>query len=545
MVSWRRSSGPPSGPPPSDDDRRTPGEPTPATGDDVPDVVLDELRQAFTGAPPAAGDAPAGRVGEPALDLDDLPPAEFDDLSGPLAGGAGPGAGSGVSAGRPGAGDLDDLPTPDDLDDLDGFDDFDDLPLLDDLDDLPEAEPWVVEPPGALPGAVGPGSPGTAPDAPAPVFESSTGDVRVMPRDRSVGAAPVPVRADPLPPVSPAAAGPGPTGPRPTIVIGGGDELPDAVFLDEAVGASGGGTTAVVGPGEPGEPGERGTIVIGDELEASGAFDAVPIARSMDPRVRARRIAVKRAKGRRRLLWVAGIAGVVLVVVAVVAVFASGLFAVERVDVQGAAYTRARYGDQLQAVVDDLMGEPVLLVDTRAAELALEALPWVERAFVRTDFPDRVFIDVRERQPLATFVGSDGRYRVIDRNGFVLDVLAGRPSDYLLIDGLGPDLEAGGSAGTPYAAAAQMVGALPGEIRALTVAATVDPTTGDLGLVLQWVPSGEAATGEAATGGAQLVSVRIGSFNGLDTKLARLLQLVRDGLDGTSPIDVSTDDVIG
>ena len=39
--------------------------------------------------------------------------------------------------------------------------------------------------------------------------------------------------------------------------------------------------------------------------------------------------------------------------------------------------------------------------------------------------------------------------------------------------------------------------------------------------------------------------MRIGSFTGLDAKLARLLQLVRDGLDDAAPIDVSTDDVIG
>ena len=57
---------------------------------------------------------------------------------------------------------------------------------------------------------------------------------------------------------------------------------------------------------------------------------------------------------------------------------------------------------QLQAVIDDLRGEPVLLVDTRRAEVQLEQIPWIERAFVSTDFPNRVLIDVRERLPLAT-----------------------------------------------------------------------------------------------------------------------------------------------
>ena len=111
------------------------------------------------------------------------------------------------------------------------------------------------------------------------------------------------------------------------------------------------------------------------------------------------------------------------------------------------------------------MGEPVLLVDTLAAERELESIPWIERAFVTTDFPDRVLIDVRERRPLATFRGSDGRYRVIDRDGRVLGVLDGRPTDYMLLDGPAPDTERGGLAGTPFAAAAQMVGALPAEIR--------------------------------------------------------------------------------
>ena len=62
--------------------------------------------------------------------------------------------------------------------------------------------------------------------------------------------------------------------------------------------------------------------------------------------------------------------------------------------------------DVLQGVIDDLMGEPVLLVDTRAAEQRLEAVPWVENARVETDFPHGVLIDIRERQPVATFQGA-------------------------------------------------------------------------------------------------------------------------------------------
>ena len=331
--------------------------------------------------------------------------------------------------------------------------------------------------------------------------------------------------------------GPEHTGPEPvltappvarhTIKIGGDDELPDAVYLD-APGPAAERSTAEMSGATAGTTITGTRIVIGDELEASGAFDAVEVpSRSMDPRLRARRVAVKRAQGRKRLLWVAAIGGVVLVVVAVLAVFASSLFSVEVIDVQGAVYSQARYGEQFQRVIDEMQSDPVLLVDTRRAERELESIPWVERAFVRTDFPNRVVIDIRERRPLATYQGSDERYRVIDADGRVLDVLVGRPVDYMLLSGVGPDLEPGSMSGTQFAEAAQMVGALPSELRAITESASVDATTGDLGLQL--------------AGG---VSVRIGTFDRLDAKLARLLQQVRDGLDGIGRLDVSTDEVI-
>jgi cell division protein FtsQ len=322
--------------------------------------------------------------------------------------------------------------------------------------------------------------------------------------------------------VAPAVTEPPPA--RATIVIGGSDELPDPVYLDEA------GVTAPTTDAHTSasDHGPRNTIVLGDELEASGAFDAVELpSRSMDPRLRARRIAVKRAQGRKRLVWVGGIGGIVLVVVAVLGIFASSLFAVEVIDVQGAVYTSARNGDQLEAVLAEIRGKPVLLVDTLQARRDLEEIPWVEDAFVTTDFPNRVVIDVRERQPLATFQGSDARYRVIDRDGRVLDVLDGRPVDYILLTGVGPDLDPGSLAGTQFAEAAQMAGALPAEIRSITESASVDATTGDLGLRL--------------AGG---IEVRVGTFDRLDAKLARLLQEIRDGLDGKGGLDVSTDDVV-
>ncbi|MEZ5250400.1 MAG: hypothetical protein R2713_14675 [Ilumatobacteraceae bacterium] len=290
-------------------------EPLPADHDDAPGTVLDELRQAFTGTPPA-GVAPPSVAG---IDLDELPPAAFDDFS------------AGVV----------------------------------DTEGLPPAEPWVVATPEPSGGddptrAAEPARRGAS-EAPAALGEFATGDVRIVRRrpgapHRSDGQPPAAVPS--AAPTSAASAAPaarheGPRADRATIVIGGDDELPDPVYLDD-------------GDGDPaaGESTGGQTFVIGDELEASGALDAVQVpSRSMDPRgvpaasrSSGRRAASGCSGGRRRRRGDRRGRGPRRVRVGTV----------RRVPRRraGRAYTTARYGDRLDAIVDEMMGEPVLLVDT-------------------------------------------------------------------------------------------------------------------------------------------------------------------------------------
>ena len=328
----------------------------------------------------------------------------------------------------------------------------------------------------------------------------------------------------PVAPTGPAAADPGasPATPNPLrkLIVIGDDDRPDALYLDEESGSRLREVHTVDGESSEG----RSTIVIKD-LDETGSIEALPArsSGSMDPRVRARRIAVRRAKGRKRLIWVAIAAAILLVLVGAVAVLASSLFDVRTVDVQGAVYTDPA---QLSAIVDDLRGEAILLVDTRQVERRLESIPWVESARVSTQFPHRVFIDIRERKPIATFAGSDGKYRVIDRDGRVLDVVDGIPIDYMLVTGANPDVDQGQFAGRPFASAAQLAIALPSEIRALTESIGVDATAGDLTLQLH--------------GGLE---VQLGPSADLSNKLVRLLSEVRGGLDGICALDVSTSDI--
>ena len=134
--------------------------------------------------------------------------------------------------------------------------------------------------------------------------------------------------------------------------------------------------------------GERSTVFI-DGHGSTGetiSVEAAAAATRIEPRLRDRRLAVKRAAGRKRIKWALIAAVVIAVVVGGLAVLGSSLFAVEDVEVEGAVYTDER---ALAAVVADLEGTPVLRVDTDAAERELEAIPWVEDARVTTDFPDR------------------------------------------------------------------------------------------------------------------------------------------------------------
>ena len=122
---------------------------------------------------------------------------------------------------------------------------------------------------------------------------------------------------------------------RRTIVIAE-DDRPDTVYLDEEKERAFHKRRDAVD-----ESGERATIVIAD-LDEHGSGGEPPLARSrggIDPRIRARRISVRRAEGRRRLIWTGIGIVVLLVAVGVIAVFASSIFDVRDVTVQGAVYT--------------------------------------------------------------------------------------------------------------------------------------------------------------------------------------------------------------
>jgi cell division septal protein FtsQ len=150
----------------------------------------------------------------------------------------------------------------------------------------------------------------------------------------------------------------------------------------------------------------------------------------MDPRISARRTAVIRKQGRRRLI-IGGIAlGVLALLVGGWFLLHTPLFAARSVTVTGNVHETAA---QVESQAG-LAGHPPLLdVNTGEAAARLEELPWVEKAVVRTSWPDGVHIAVTEETPRFTVTTTAGQWAAVSDDGRVLQESATRPPGLLLV----------------------------------------------------------------------------------------------------------------
>ena len=138
---------------------------------------------------------------------------------------------------------------------------------------------------------------------------------------------------------------------------------------------------------------------------------------TVDPRFRARRVAVKRAAGRRRLIRV----GIGLAVLGVVTgswfMTRSPLLDVDRVRVDGASRTTP-------ADIADTGGvEPgTAMLDIRAAsvERRLQELPWVDAVTVSLRWPGTVAVELTERSAVALALSAPDNWVQVDAAGRVL-----------------------------------------------------------------------------------------------------------------------------
>lgn len=182
----------------------------------------------------------------------------------------------------------------------------------------------------------------------------------------------------------------------------------------------------------------------------------------MDPRIRRRRIEVRRDEGRKRLRILVGCAAVVLTALAAVGVSRSPLLDVDYVDVRGAEQT----GRLELVAAAGLGGHPAMLdVDTADVVRRVEALPWVLRASARLQWPGTVRVDITERRPAAVLPAGEGQWAVADVTGRVLQIGPEKLPGLPVIGDVPPPERAGGTVAATAVPSLKVAAALPAPVR--------------------------------------------------------------------------------
>ena len=199
---------------------------------------------------------------------------------------------------------------------------------------------------------------------------------------------------------------------------------------------------------------------------------------AVDPRMKARRIAVIRAEGRRRLRVLGLVLGIVALAAAAWGVSRTPLLDVDRITVTGAdPASRA----EIVASSKVTVGLPMLFLDVDEAQRSVTSLPWVRSAQVWRDWPATVRITVEPRVPAAVVPASQGRTALIDANGYVIDW--GQESTTVPHVSV-PFSGQLGDIHTPADGPLAFVTAMPSDLRAWVSTVTVETDRNEVGLAL-------------------------------------------------------------
>jgi cell division septal protein FtsQ len=195
-------------------------------------------------------------------------------------------------------------------------------------------------------------------------------------------------------------------------------------------------------------------------------------AARVDPRISARRSAVVKEQGRRRLRVL--VIGLVCTACLVGGWFLihSPLFSARSVTVTGNAHESAAQVVALAGLADH---PPLLDVNAGAASAAIEQLPWVHTATVHVSWPDGVHIAITEETPRLVVGDPGGKWDSLSADGRVLSVSAARPPGLILLTVPKPP----GPPGTMLPAGDEpglrVASTLPPSFAAQVTAVTVEP----------------------------------------------------------------------
>ena len=226
---------------------------------------------------------------------------------------------------------------------------------------------------------------------------------------------------------------------------------------------------------------------------------------AIDPRIRARRVAVRRAEGRRRLRFLLVAAGLVGV-----AVGAWGLTRTPLLDLDHVRYEGVPVDDmaEVQAAAGLRPGTAMFDLDLGAVAGELTALAWVERAAADREWPGTVRIVVEPRRAVAVLGTTEDAAFLVDAEGVLMRPApadAGLPR--VAVEpavGLG-EVQADALPGIAVAAA------LPDDLRPWVEAVTVGGVDGSdarVALGLDLIGSAEVALGSGDFVADKLTAVR-------------------------------------
>jgi cell division protein FtsQ len=189
----------------------------------------------------------------------------------------------------------------------------------------------------------------------------------------------------------------------------------------------------------------------------------VTVTARIEPRLRARRVAVLREQGRRRLRVMVTLAGLLALAAAAWLIVQSPLLDVEHVGVSG---TRDLTEADVRGAAGVAVGDALLLVDTGDVERRVEAVPGVVEAHVRRHLPDGVRISIVERPPVAWARRAPDRIALVDGSGRVVSNVAEPPAGMPELTGVTRLPPAGGVIAP--ATGASVLERIPGALRVRT-----------------------------------------------------------------------------
>jgi cell division protein FtsQ len=232
-------------------------------------------------------------------------------------------------------------------------------------------------------------------------------------------------------------------------------------------------------------------------------------AAGIDPRMRARRIAVQRGAGRRRLHRLVDVALLLTVAAGFGLALRSPLLDVDEVRVRGNQHTSS---DEVVAAAGIVTGDLLMEVDLQAAGERIAQLPWVHRVELHRGVDGAIDLRITERTAVAV-VGEGLTALLVDADGRVLAPISADPrlaTSLVQVEGLGAGAAPGdhlGSAAADALAVATRIAGVP-----------------DLGLRLSM--DGEELVGHLEAG----TLVRFGDAGQVDAKV-RSLRAVLEQVD--------------